>query len=119
MIPNTVARQRPVALAHLLGREERLEDAIQGRTCHPHTRVADGQKHVRSGRDARVQRHERLIEADVFGGHRERSALGHGITRVHGQIHQHLLELSRVDQDTSVAWATGSSEVLRLRRSRA
>ena len=63
-IPKTVQAE-PRPLAHLLRREERLEDPGERRLVHPHAGVRDREHHERPGLDPDVTACVLLVERDV------------------------------------------------------
>jgi hypothetical protein len=90
---------QPRAAPLLLRREERLEDVPGGTGVHAHAFVLHRDAHVRPGTQAgrlgQVARRER---------HRVRPngeppPVGHGVARVHRQVHEHLLHLARIGAD--------------------
>src|SRR5579859_2987829 len=82
------------SLTWFLGCEKWFKNPQQSRVVDSHARVRNLQGDVRSYRRANVLPDEVLIEYDVPRFKHQPSALGHRITRVHTQIHQHLLELT-------------------------
>src|SRR5687768_5861013 len=77
-------------------REERLEDLRHDVAAHPHTRVADGQKHVLARGKLKSVDLAVVLEADITGGDRQRPAVRHRVPRIYREIDQHLLELAKV-----------------------
>ena len=87
------------AFAFILGGEKRFEYLRTGFLVHPPTRVAQGQHHVRAGMDPHVSFGGALIQLDIRSLDRKFSAFRHRITGVDRQIHDHLLDLSRIGLD--------------------
>jgi hypothetical protein len=62
---------------------------------HPAARIGDADHHVRTGvLDLGVVLHEVFVEEHVLRAHGEFAASGHGVARVHHQVHDHLLDLA-------------------------
>src|SRR6266852_1981429 len=87
---------KPGSPAGFLGREEWLENARLGGRVHSVPRVADAYYHVR----ARLHRWARsrvfLVDNRVLRLDGQRAPYRHGVAGVHGQVQQHLLELSGI-----------------------
>ena len=82
----------PRAFALGLGREEGLEGTIEGVGVHARPGVADPQAHVAAGRDAGGD--GCVVEDDIGGVDDERPTSRHGVSSVHDEVHQDLLELA-------------------------
>ena len=82
----------------LLGGEERLEHALLYFRRHAHSRVGDGDHHVRPGGNI-MKGARRGFDIDVAQFQAKSSALRHGVARVDHQIHQHLFHLAGIDLD--------------------
>ena len=80
------------AAAHLLRREERLEDPRLRRRVHPHARVAHGQAHEVPRPRPGMRLAEVPVEGDPFGQDGHLTALGHCVPRVGAEVHHDLLE---------------------------
>jgi hypothetical protein len=87
------------ALADFLGREERLEDLVADLGRDAGTGVGDVDPHVVGDRHALIGRLRRLFGGDVGGAHGELAAIRHGVARIDGEVHDHLLELRDVNLD--------------------
>jgi hypothetical protein len=83
----------PGAVLARLGREERLEDALEHLAVHAAAVVAHAQLHV----VARGQIGQRLGQPLLADGDRDAAAAGHGVARVDHQVQQHLLDLRGID----------------------
>ncbi len=59
--------------------------------------VAHGDQPVAAGRHARIGECGTLVQIDRFHGNVDRAAVRHRVARVDDQIHQHLLDLARLD----------------------
>src|SRR5579872_3724883 len=81
----------PASLADFFGREKRLEDSGPRRLVHPNSIVADCQHHIAAG-DHRVLASERFIKLKDGRLDNQPSAAGHGITRIHGEIYDNLIQ---------------------------
>ena len=91
------------ALARRLGREERLEQVARHLLGHAHAGVADREHHVLARQHALVLARVVLVELDVLGLDRQHAAVRHGVARVDHQVHQHLLELRRIEPHAAEA----------------
>ena len=82
-------------LTSRLGREEPIEDPGPDLLVHPGPGVGDGKLDIAAGRPAEAPPHllGRVGDAGADG---ERSAGGHGIPGVHGEVQQHLLKLAAI-----------------------
>src|SRR2546428_12662905 len=67
LLDDTVDRREPEPRTppRLFGREKRLEQARLGRVIHAHTRVADGEQHVRAPLGWHVPGDVAAIELDI------------------------------------------------------
>ncbi len=97
------------ALASLLGREERLEDARERALVHARPRVAHDERDPAAGLERRPGsiRRDDLREALD----RELAARGHGVARVDDEVEEHLLELGAVHLDRARARSEGGHEL--------
>ena len=84
------------SLADVLGGKKRLERVRLDFLAHSPAGVRDGQHHVVARFQFRITAHALLVERDVGGFQREFAAVGHGVARVHGQVHDDLFNLSGV-----------------------
>src|SRR5690606_36164226 len=84
------------SLSLILGREEGLEDAASSLGIHAGPCIAHREHHVWPRAHRAVSLDVLDIEIDVGGLDGKLSAMGHGITRIHGEVHDHLLELARI-----------------------
>jgi hypothetical protein len=89
------------AFADALRGEERLENTLARRPRHAGARVRNRQHHVRSGRDAGVQRCIGCVELHVGYLDAELTSVGHGVSCIHRQVHDDLLELGGVGLDSA------------------
>src|SRR5438876_10580026 len=98
LLHDAVHRGQPQAraFAPLLGREERLEQMGLHVRRHADAGIADREQDVAPRRRREVLARIALVQFGVRGLDGELAALGHRIPRIHGQIHDHLLELPRV-----------------------
>ncbi len=87
---------QPGSLAGTFGGEEGFKDLRQRLLVHSLSGVGDRQQHVASRTYFRVNASILRIEGDIGGLNRELASTRHGVTGVHSQIHDHLLELSWV-----------------------
>src|SRR5262249_14874032 len=90
---------KPGAGAHLLRREERLEDARQILAWNADAGVGHLDLHVFAGRHYLVGAPHRIFARHVGGADGERAARRHGVPRIDGEIDDDLLELALVDLD--------------------
>ena len=92
LLDDPVGGRQPEArsLADVLGGEERFEDVRKVLRCDAGPVVADAQ--TRPGRDRRGRRRVRARGFDERCVDREPSANRHGITRVDGQVQEHLFD---------------------------
>ena len=82
-----------------LGGEKRLEDTGLGLPVHSAARVAHAQHDVPPRLGGRVLPGKGFIDLNVRGLNDDSSALRHGIASIDCQVHQHLLDLTRVRVD--------------------
>ena len=87
------------SLPSLLGRKERLENSFPCLRGHTGTRVAHAQRSAGPRVGSRMRCRVGPVERDVPGRQRQDPALGHGIARIHGQVHQDLLQLRDIGRD--------------------
>ena len=87
------------ALAQLLGREERLEDARLDLSIHASACIAHGHHHIGAGPRWQVGLRVLLVKNDVGSFDGEVPACGHRITRVHDEIQDDLLDMAWIDLD--------------------
>jgi hypothetical protein len=85
--------------AALLGREERLKDAIASLRVHADAGVGNGKDGVRTGDDVRIEAAVGIVEDRHFGFNGEAAAIGHGIAGVEAEVHENLLDLGGVGFD--------------------
>ena len=81
--------------------KERLEDSRLRFDIHAHARITDSKHHVVARNDGAVHARKAFVESDVGGFDGQFPALRHGIARVDGKIHNHLIDLSRIGADRS------------------
>ena len=91
------------SMASLLGREEGLEDAHPRLLVHADAGVGDREQEVGTGDRPGMGRHVGWVELDVAELDGELAAVGHGVARVHREIDDDLLQLTRVDRDAPQA----------------
>ena len=85
------------ALPHLLGREERVEDAIERRSIHAGARVANCEPGIAPGFEHRRKSARAIAARDPVQRERDSSSTsGHGVPGVGAEVQQHLVELRRV-----------------------
>ena len=115
---DAVHRRQPEAgaLARLLGREERLEDARARRVVDARAGVAHREHDPAADWHAGVVRRGRVLDVDVLGGDGEHAARRHGVARVDDQVDHDLLELSGVGAHRAEALAPASYAARRARR---
>jgi hypothetical protein len=89
----------PGAAPLRLGREERLEQPVQGGPVHAHAGVGHPEPDVAAGRQGRPPGGVGLVDLDVAGVDGQPAAARHRVARVHGQVDQYLLELAPVGLD--------------------
>src|SRR3989442_1185457 len=94
-MPYTVARPSPVPLPFSLVVKKGSKMWLFVWASMP-VPVSDGEQHVRAGLGREVLRGVGFVELGVRGLDRELAALRHGVARVHGQVHDHLLELTGI-----------------------
>src|SRR5262249_35259945 len=87
------------ALAHLFGREERLEYLVDDRRRDAGAGIDNFNQHVIRRRHTLGVIALALLAGDVGRAQRKPAAVGHGITGIHGEVYNHLLELRNVDLD--------------------
>ena len=99
LLDDAVARRQAEArpLADFLRGEEGLEDVRLHVRIHADAGVADGEQHVRPGLHGRVIARELGVEHDIARLDQQAPALRHRIARVDREVHEHLLELARID----------------------
>src|SRR5258708_18169312 len=90
---------QPRPLPGLLGREEGFEDLGENVLLHSVTSVADGQHHVGTGLDPGARSGIGRVQVDVGALDCEAATSGHGVPRVHGQVHEDLLDLPGISLD--------------------
>ena len=86
---------KPSAFAHLLCREERLKNLRQLVGGDSGAGVDHPDQRIFPGRNRGLVAGKRLSQCAAFGFNADCPAFGHRVARVHHQIHQHLLKLSR------------------------
>ncbi len=98
---DTVHERQPQAGAdaHVLGGEERVEDALDRCGRHADARVRDRQRDVVDGVQVPRRDGARRSNARDLERHGQRTALQHGLHRVHGQVHQHLVDLRGISKN--------------------
>src|SRR5262249_14529980 len=98
------------ALAGFFGGEERLKNTGENLLAHPTAGVGNCQTNV----VARMRFGSVLAIVSVEMGTRnfesELSAAGHGVARIHNQVHNHLLELSGIGTKMDRAVACNDHE---------
>ena len=92
----TGGQSQTASLANLLGRKKRLEHARLYLLAHARARVRDSEQHIVARFQLRITLHALLVERDIGGFQCELAAVGHGIARVHGQVHDDLFNLPGV-----------------------
>ena len=93
-----VESPRPVPY-DFLSTEKRIENLIDRCSWHSHASVADAQDNELSGFCVGCHRGVMLIDVEVFGPYDKRTAVGHGVARVHRKIKQRLVKLGRIAFD--------------------
>ena len=88
---------QPGSAPGFLGREEGLEDVLQHRRGNPNPRVGDADARVGAGRHRAAARDRARLGHVSIGADRDHAALRHGVARVDDKVHDHLLELDRID----------------------
>ena len=68
---------------------------------HADAGIADCYQNVLAGRRTPMLRHKDVIEVDIGRFDGQLSTIRHGITRVHGQVHEHLFDLPRIGVDAA------------------
>jgi len=86
----------PRALPETLGGEEGLEHALAGRDIHADSGVDHAEHHEIAGRHARAALDVRLLVADIPRLDGQTATARHGVTRVHGEVDNDLLQLTCV-----------------------
>ena len=100
------------SLPLLLGRKERLEEVRHHFLGNAGARVADFELHVAPRLDFGVLLGVAGSQIDVGGFDQQRSAVRHGVPRIDGEVHEHLVQLPRVRQnDPKVGLSTDSSRI--------
>src|SRR5882672_1558060 len=94
-MPYTVATQ-PGALALLLCREERLEDPPLGCLIHSDAGVRNREPQPGSRAHSGRKRGIRAVDVEVRGPDVQPPALRHRVPRIHGEVDEDLLDLSRI-----------------------
>src|SRR5205823_1724646 len=89
----------PGALADLLGGVERVENLVDDVGRDAGAGIRDLDQHVFADRHALVLQTAAFIGADVRRAQRERTAVGHGVPGVDGEVDDRLLELADVGLD--------------------
>ena len=89
----------PRALPQLLGREEGIEDPLDGVRAHPAPCIADGQPRVPPERRIWMHGDVRAVERCLRRRDRELPSVGHRVPGVHDEVDDDLLELPAVHVD--------------------
>lgn len=89
------------ALVEFLRREERLEDSVARRLVHAGAGVGHAQAHVVAVARVGVVQCGVLAEGHVRRADRDRAAVGHRVSAVQREIHEHLLDTGRVGKNRS------------------
>ena len=92
----------PRSHADLLGREEGLEDPIQGRRVHAVTAVAHGQTNIATGGKSAVRQHLFGVERDQVERDVDDAMPGHGLRGIGAEVHDHLLQPPRLAQHDGI-----------------
>src|SRR2546430_16120171 len=92
------------ALAGVLGGEERLEDALTDLGGHAVAGGADTEPDILARPRLEVPAQKVGVGNEVGGLEDDAAALGHGVARVEGEVHQHLADLARVGFDEPQIW---------------
>src|SRR6476620_11856963 len=87
------------ALVRAFVGEERLEQAVARGPVHAAAGVREGNEYMPAGMRLGMHGHVSFIEDDIGRLDRELTANGHGVARVHGQVHDYLLKLADVHLD--------------------
>ncbi len=93
----------PGAGADRLGRKERLEDAADDLLGNARAGIHDLDQHIIPRRHRFGAPSQWLRHPPIAGADRERTATGHGVAGVNGEIDDDLLELALVDLDLAEA----------------
>ncbi len=84
------------ALAHLLGREERIEDFLKMLGLDAGAGVAHLAEHIFAAGKPPVLQRQQFALAHIRGADRDLAAVGHRVARVHREVHDHLENLALV-----------------------
>ncbi len=87
------------ALSLRLCREERFEGPADGLGRHARPVVGDRDSGVMAGYDGWVQLSGLLVHVDVVASDQNGPGPGYRVTRVHGQVDDHLLEVAAISVD--------------------
>src|SRR5256885_1157007 len=101
----------PGAFSLRFGGEEGLEDPSSSLGTHANAGVAHREHGVGPRLHDRVLAGIRFVELHVGGFDRQLTARGHGIARIHGEIHDDLLELAAVGAHGTQVAARRRSQV--------
>ena len=95
LLHNAVHRRQTETgpFAHFLRCKEWLEEMGAHRGVHARAAVGHGHHRVGPGDGTQMCLRERLVQLHIGRLDGQLPAVGHGIARVHGKIHEHLLDL--------------------------
>src|SRR5207237_7787889 len=97
--PEHSGKAKPSSFARFFGGEEWIVNLLDDSGRNAQSGIANPERDVSAG--FRIRRHGSVafIDLHVVRPNHERAAIRHGIARVHAQIHQHLVELSRISEN--------------------
>src|SRR5215470_14419159 len=87
------------AFTDVLRRKERLKDLVHDVMWDADANIGDLNLHVVRRRHSLVVEASAFLRANIGGSDRQSSAVRHCITRIDGEVHDHLLELRDVGPD--------------------
>src|SRR6185312_14171459 len=91
-------------LAHLLRREERLKDTGLRFRIHTAPGITEENTHVIARREGDLFAGVRLFDGPVAGSDHDFATLGHGIARVHREVHDYLPHLPGIGAHSPQLW---------------
>ena len=89
------------ALSDFLGGEERLENVRERLRGHAGAGVGHGEHDVATGLGARMFAAVELVELAIACFDLQLAAVGHGVARVDGEVHDDLLDLALIGFDAA------------------
>jgi hypothetical protein len=108
-IPNTVDSPSPVPLPGSFV-VKKGSNARLGLRVHPDASVGNHEEHVWPRREDGVQGSEVLVHIQVAGFHDNLAPLRHRIARIHDQVHDDLLQRSRVALHRAQGWSADETQ---------